>query len=155
MSTKIASLGTVSWGTMRPQDLLPSFAGELRALGHRSRELTKIESRINRALNGKYGEDDKYFESEIAQWDIETLCDMLKEHAPAYAYFGASEGDGSDYGFWLPYDFTENDFDGLKVDDLNEIPARYTGEVLEVNDHGNMTLYFCKNGKLAEIWSVC
>ena len=46
------------------------------------------------------------------------------------------------------------DFDGLKVSDTGDVPADYSGEVLHINDHGNMTLYSAERGKLTEIWSI-
>jgi len=48
----------------------------------------------------------------------------------------------------------EDDFDGLKVDDLSEVADDYTGEVLHVNDHGNCTLYASESGELKEIWAI-
>lgn len=146
-------VGSVSEATMRPQDLLPRFCEELRYLGHRDKELTRIEKRVNRALNGKYGEDDVYFEDEVSQWDLAYLFAMLNEHSLPYMYFGSHPGDGSDYGFWVS-EGIEYDFDGLKVEDLAEVPQNYTGEVLHINDHGNMTLYSAKRGKLTEIWGI-
>lgn len=152
---KYASVGTVSHGTMRNQDLIPTFCEELRYLGHRSKELTKIESRVNRALYGRHGEDDAYFTDEVSSWDLESLFDMLNDHALPYMYFGAHVGDGSDYGFWVDYEYLDYDFfDGLKVNDLSEVPEKHTGEVLHINDHGNLALYSAKRGKLTEIWAI-
>jgi hypothetical protein len=48
----------------------------------------------------------------------------------------------------------EEDFDGLKVSDLSEVPPGHTGEVLLVNDHGNMSLYNCNRGGHREVWGV-
>lgn len=48
----------------------------------------------------------------------------------------------------------EDDFDGLKVSDLSEVPKDYRGEVAVVNDHGNVTLYVKSARKLTEIWSI-
>lgn len=46
------------------------------------------------------------------------------------------------------------EYEGLQVTDLSDVPEGYKGEVLEVNDHGNVTLYRCfKNGNLREIAS--
>ena len=46
------------------------------------------------------------------------------------------------------------EFSGLCVNDLSEVPARYKGLVLYVNDHGNVTLYKAfKNGNVHEIAS--
>lgn len=42
----------------------------------------------------------------------------------------------------------------LVVDDLNDA-ENYRGLVLEINDHGNATLYRSfRNGNLREIWSI-
>lgn len=146
-------IGSVSTATMRNQDLLPDFIWELRHMGHRDKKLTIIEKRVNTAIKGEYGWDDAYWNSEEASWDLESLFDMLEEHALPYMYFGAHPGDGADYGFWITEDL-EYCFDGLKVEDLNDIPVNYTGEVLEVNERGNMTLYAYSRGKSKEIWSV-
>jgi len=139
-----AKLGTVSHGTMRPEDLIPDFCWELRYLGHRSSELTAIEKRSNKP---------EYYDTEEAMWDLETLFNMLDEHSPDGAYFGSHPGDGSDYGFWVD-ESIEWDFDGLKVNDLADVPRGYRGYVLVVNDHGNMTLYTKTARKLIEHWAV-
>lgn len=83
----------------------------------------------------------------------ETLFDALDECAPPYFYFGSHPGDGADYGFWLSEEALQ-DFDGLKVSDLSEVPSDYSGEVLHVNDHGNTSLYAADNGKLEAIWEI-
>jgi hypothetical protein len=138
------SIGTVSEATMRPEDLIPAYTSELRSLGHRDRTLSQIERDMNK--RGYYG-------AENCMYDLESLENMLQEHALPYMYFGSHPGNGSDYGFWIS-EVIEYDFDGLKVDDTSEVPNDYTGEVLHVNDHGNMTLYTAKKGKLAEVWAI-
>lgn len=50
-------------------------------------------------------------------------------------------------------DYDDQDFDGLVVGDLVEIRHDYTGQALHINDHGNVTLYAVRNGKLREIAS--
>lgn len=35
----------------------------------------------------------------------------------------------------------QGEFEGLKVNDLSEVPAGYKGLVLHINDHGNVSLY--------------
>jgi len=139
------------------QDLLPRFADELKAQkpcrrAHRTLAC-KILNRVNKCLSGRFGETDEYFQSEDAGWDLEALSDALEEYAPPYFYFGAHPGDGADFGFWLSESF-EDDFDGLKGSDTSEIPTSYTGEVLRVNDHGNMTLYSCSRGRCREVWGL-
>lgn len=104
-----AEAGSISHGTMRLEDLIPCFLGEL----DRLREARSFaEHRLGDAE--RYGiEDDQlgeierrmtsggiYFESEEAEWDLIILIDMLEDFAPEGHYFGAHEGDGSDYGYW-------------------------------------------------------
>lgn len=147
---KTATIGCMSSGTMRPADLIPDFAWHLRQLV----------------------EGDEYAEllKEADEWDADTdegdgdeilseLFDALDEASPPYCYFGAHPGDGADYGWWIVEDLFERHgpFDGLRVDDLSEVPVDYEGEVLHVNDHGNATLYVATNGKawrLREVWST-
>ena len=46
------------------------------------------------------------------------------------------------------------EFEGKVVEDLSEVPEGYRGQVLHVNDHGNVTLYNAfKNGSLHEVAS--
>jgi hypothetical protein len=141
------SLGTVSRATMRPEDLIPAF---LDVLPKSSPVRLDIESRL------PTGDDESYFDSEESSWDLESLFDALNDMAPPYCYFGAHEGDGSDYGFWVSWDSLNEDCEFgevLKVEDTSEVPERYTGTVLHVNDHGNATLYTSTNGNLVEEWA--
>jgi len=156
MATTV-SLGSVSTGTMREEDLIPCFVGLLESLippestecnDHRRAHLAEIVERMD---------DDKYYESDDATYDMDWLFDKLNTFAPPYCHFGAHEGDGADYGFWVCWDALEDsvhDGDLLKVADLSEVPDDYIGEVLHVNDHGNTTLYVADKGKLTEVWSV-
>jgi hypothetical protein len=61
-------------------------------------------------------------------------------------------------GRWIDHEMIqENVYEGylLRVFDLNDIPDGFRGLVLEINDHGNMTLWnHFKNGNNREIWSV-
>jgi hypothetical protein len=55
------------------------------------------------------------------------------------------------------FEISVNEFDGVIINEkqsLADIPKGYRGLVVEVNDHGNVTLWMCyKNGKLKEIES--
>lgn len=103
-----------------------------------------MESRID---------NDGYYGSENADWDLEALFDALDHYALPGFYFGAHPGDGSDYGYWLSESFVE-DFDELKVADLSEVPKGYRGSLLHVNDHGNVSLYTASRGRLREVWAI-
>jgi hypothetical protein len=98
-----------------------------------------------------------YWSGDDVASDLEALFDALDEYAPPYFYFGAHPGDGSDYGFWLREDLRDDPdaFDGLRVSGLDEVPADYIGEILEVNDHGNVSLYVkSRNGRLRAVWGI-
>jgi hypothetical protein len=144
------NIGSVSHATMREEDLIPAFIWELRQM----KPLRREDRRLLRAIEARM-EKPGYYDSEDSSFDLnECLFDALDTYALPYFYFGAHPGDGSDYGFWLS-EHLEDDFDGLKVNDLSEVPANYSGEVLLVNDHGNMSLYIkSRNGRVREIWSV-
>jgi len=147
--------GSISSGTMRPEDLIPAFADELRA---------QVEAAAPHpgAMNPDHvklcdeADSIEDYASEDADCVLEELFDALSEYAPPYGYFGAHLSDGADYGFWLQEDFQQamRDDDVLEVTDTSEVPADYSGEVLHVNDHGNATFYAATHGKLREVWSI-
>lgn len=152
------NIGSVSSGTMRAEDLIPDFIWELKQVKPLRREHQKLIREIEARLNSDestmpYTCPEDYFVSEDAGFDLEALFDALNNYALPYFYFGAHPGDGADYGFWLSEGF-KDDFDGLKVSDTSEVPKGYTGEVLHVNDHGNMTLYAYSRGRAREIWAI-
>ena len=71
---------------------------------------------------------------------LDSLFDRLDELAPDYCYFGAHEGDGSDYGFWVGWgalDDAVHEGDVIKIDDWSQ--AIEAGTYLHVNERGNVT----------------
>ena len=166
MKKPVYSFGTVSHGTMRNIDLLRSFGEQLDYLAKVNGCLPKYMSLINdsdRYANFLEDHEEGLYKphhttiresifSTVSEIINEELFNALNGFAAPYMYFGSHIGDGSDYGFWITEDI-EQDFDGLKVSDTSEVPKDYTGEVLHVNDHGNITLYSAKNGNLLEIWA--
>ena len=158
MNFKHASFGTVSHGTLRTDDLLDSFASELEWQVRRNRayygspEGPRDDAMVRLIAEARNAEGNGLNEDDCAEI-VQELIDALQEFAPAYAYFGAHCGNGSDFGYWIDNDALDH-FDGLRVSDTSEIPDNYSGEVLHVNDHGNMTLYAANNGALVEVWGV-
>ena len=150
-----ATIGSISHGTMREEDLIPTFIDELRLLDPDNETLGGILDDIEHRA-----EEDDYFAADtgVASYDLnETLFEALNEYAPPFCYFGSHPGDGSDYGFWISDESIEEavcDETIVKIDAGDEWPALTvnTDYVLEVTDHGNMTL-FCRYSKKSH-WAI-
>ena len=139
---KKGTIGTVIRATLRPQDLLPAFLFELERLNpeqasKRNGELI-ADGFAYSQCGVAFGDGDKWpISIDDAQWFLETLVDDLNECAPAYCYFGAHVGDGSDFGFWPSFE---------EIEDLPKLEwgiehGRQPGDYVEVTDHGNLTVY--------------
>ena len=150
-------IGTVSHGTMRAEDLIPTFACIL------ERENPAMLETIRAEYADTFAEMDSddfdgFEDYETANWLLESLFDAMDVISPPYCYFGASEGDGADYGFWPSIDSLEDSArvsDGvIKVNDGDEWPifGDDIDYIMSVSDHGNVTLYDSRTRK--EIWSV-
>lgn len=106
-----AEIGTISHGTLRAQDLLTSFASALNGLVERlpddaaSDRLAAMcdEARQLAADMDAFADD---FDDNTADRASDLLNDLsyeLNNFCPEGCYFGAHEGDGSDFGYW-PHD---------------------------------------------------
>jgi hypothetical protein len=141
---KHASIGSISHGTLRTVDLLETFTEELAYHMQRNFKLLPFDeyARLVKLTEEARNVDvDADTQDAAADADeiITELQDALNAFAPPYCYFGAPEGDGSDFGFWPCHD----QIDELpRVKDPNEVPDGGTGEdCVFVNDHGNVTVY--------------
>jgi hypothetical protein len=87
-------VGTVIHGTLRPEDLIPAFAYELNLChGREGRNMLHLE-----LLDAA-----EFFENstdEEQHYLLQELMEALNTYAPMDCYFGAHQGDGSDFGFW-------------------------------------------------------
>ena len=163
-------MGSVSSGTMRPEDLIPTFTSELESLAHQSgivsgkrrRDHLKLVREIEAAQDL---DADVYYDADEAGYNLESLFNALGEYAAPYFYFGSHPGNGADYGFWLSEGWDEEFISGhqldksdmpcsLEVNDLAEVPNWFRGEVAVVNDHGNVTLYVKTCRTLKKVWAV-
>ena len=91
------SEGTVSHGTLRTQDLLRAFADEYeRVLPFNSLARVMEARQIADAIDSNHENDNEYASAAVTE-----LHDALNEIASREGlYFGNTEGDGSDFGYW-------------------------------------------------------
>jgi hypothetical protein len=176
-----ASLGSISSGTLRTEDLLSRFSIELDYLIRRNSawfampENKSDSDRLHRLLGETaecFGDDGESIHDDGMDRAEElinvSLWDALQEFAPPFATFGASEGDGAEFGFWPDLESAKEQcgFVSLRApfprmagkfdpDDCTRPHPDFRGEWLHVNDHGNVTLYVRdESGADVEIWSV-
>jgi hypothetical protein len=109
----------ISEATLRPEDLIPAFLSALDDAMEQSTFAKGADApeRVQRfaQVTAQLGEMERrietegYYDSEESMWDMETLTDLLDEYAPAGTYFGAHEGDGALFGFWVSDDDSEDE----------------------------------------------
>ena len=152
MKKTTLDIGSVSSCTMRTEDLIPAFVWECNHL-----RLSRSERATVREIEKRMRAPD-YYDSEDSDYDLnEDPFTILDSHCPPYCYFGAHEGDGSDYGVWFASESFDEDCrsgEVLKVSDLGEVPAGHSGMVAQVSDHGNLELYRAVNGRLYSVLSI-
>lgn len=78
--------GSVSHGTLRPEDLIPTF-------------LQYVEE----FAPDQIPENAFFTDTEDDNWLLEELFCILEGISPPGHYFGSHPGDGADYGWW-PFD---------------------------------------------------
>jgi hypothetical protein len=123
--TKV-TIGTVSEGTLRTEDLLEEFAGELHRLDKDNTLLATVEKLWAASHDMEYRERDGWEYclncgncedeldqlcseasariSEHADYLVQELTDALNSYCPPFVYFGTHPGDGADFGFWPDMD---------------------------------------------------
>jgi hypothetical protein len=95
-------VGTISHGTLRREDLLPAFINTLSILAPGLKSTKRLLTDAEWAVT-VLKEIDQYGEREA--WDIvddviDALDTGINDALPDGWYFGAIEGDGSDFGVW-------------------------------------------------------
>lgn len=144
---KYATVGSISHGTLRNEDLLDTFASELEyhvqrnkpELKGRLRDLGQLIRLARKAIaNEALTEADQSKTDDIDSPElVNDLIDAIETFSPPYCYFGTHEGDGSDFGFWPSMDAID---ELPKVSDPNEV-ENMGEDCVYVNDHGNVTVY--------------
>lgn len=165
--------GTVSHGTLKAEHLVDSFADTLadlvqtnaeawcsdegRAARDRYLALVNEARRVLEDWRESWGEHDDGDDDDRLEGVRDALTSALEEFAAPYFYFGAHEGDGSDFGFWMSRDAMDEavyDGDALSVSDLADVPDSYSGDVFVTSDHGNVSLYTVTARIVTEQWSI-
>lgn len=171
-------LGSVSSGTLRPEDLIPAFIDaldgireQLAAPGSTTEAPAVLADRVRQSESLDYFLGDmevrqrtsNYYEGEIAERDLDQLTDLLDAYAPPYCHFGAHPGDGADYGYWPDWEAIDAASQNGSVQGECTIYVAEPGEpwpirlpscveyVLETGTNGAAVLYD-RDG--TEIWSV-
>jgi hypothetical protein len=119
----------VSNGTLRSEDLLPTFWQTAEQLS------VSISADTFASLERLVGEDSSEadWSDEEASETLQELFDALDSVAPAGFGFGASEGDGACFGFWLGEDWQ----DAMEHMNLgNDDPAGWAVLIAELIDAG-------------------
>ncbi len=143
--TKV-TIGTVSAGTLRTEDLLKAFVSELIRLDPESASMSDMGEALA-FLDGNIADEAP---SEL----VDALQDILNELCPPFVYFGSHPGDGADFGFWPDMDRLE-DFCRYTTLDLNT-PGEYQVDdgcdvIVQVSDHGNILVMDMDR---QELWST-
>jgi hypothetical protein len=136
-------IGSVIHGTLIPQELANEFYFECDGRGghHDWRSVEHRSSwweRLGGIGDDLFPNDDGSMtdNSELVDDCVFDLMGLLNEIAPPYTYFGAHEGDGSDFGFWPDW----NAIDELpKFDEFPDTLPE--DDFAVVNDHGNLSIY--------------
>lgn len=144
-----ATIGSISEGTLRSEDLIEAFLWELRRLSPQAAD--GIEAAYPDYADA---EEDSEFWDDVAPDMVAALFDALNTFAPAFCTFGATEGDGSCFGFWPDLESAREE--SLVVNDTDDprIATSVFEYVMDVNDHGNVTLYRRDGANLIEEWSI-
>jgi hypothetical protein len=101
--------GTLIHGTLRPQDLLPAFRDFLKEHNPGYRMSFRDEAFILDLAEAEDANtilDEAHPVSGVDGWEtagyvMDMLVERLDSIAPEGYYFGAHEGDGADFGYWL------------------------------------------------------
>lgn len=143
-------LGTISEGTLRPEDLIPAYLSALDEI-----RLSKAERMLVRGLAKDVDTPQDDRKHSVYRDDIvDELTNILEAHCPDYTYFGSLEGDGACFGIWpQPFDEITDDIDVSHVNAGDPFPTDLPF-VLSVTDHGNATLYRRAGKRWIEVWSV-
>ena len=160
-------LGSISTGTLRPEDLIPAFTYTMGELTHNP--ISNTSKYPNEAMAKLWDEaihligTDQWWTLDPEDSGVDDLLndltDALDELCPPFVYFGTLEGDGADFGFWPDMDRIEEEI-GTTIQiasSLSDFQAEHCwtladdNVIVQVSDHGNVTVMDMERNVL---WSV-
>ena len=149
-------LGEISSGTLRTEDLVETFSNEFDRLLPENVTSALLEACEDWLAGKSWNEESSMLRETDGAALLADLFQALEEFCPPYVYFGASEGDGASFGFWVNTEELSRDVtDGevLQVSSLDMVPAAYTGFVW-LDKKGSITLYKADvRGGREALWS--
>ena len=139
-------IGSISTGTLRPEDLLPTFAREL--------ERHAPDHALVTAAYAIQVYDDGGASELINEIQAE-----LQNYCPPFVTFGTLEGDGADFGFWPDMERIQETLTEATMGHSLTLPRNgeweWTleddGVIVNTNDHGNVTVMDLERNVL---WAV-
>lgn len=168
-------IGVISEGTLRTDDLVDALIDALSSL-RLSRADRATVREAQRALQAYHdagddaADDDPDGPVEALDLVLDDLTTMADAYAPDYAYYGSTDGDGACIGIWpsIPDGFDDDVYRAGGPPSTTRAASRavtvqhgrfrheYAGQPywLDVNDHGNCTLYRRAGNRWIEVWSV-
>ena len=163
---KCASVGSISQGTLKTDDLLTAFGNELEWQIKRNGAFLsmpenfpmrdRLAKLLGESQDAWQDDGETLQDEENASELVSELQDALGEFCLPYFYFGTHPGDGSDFGFWpIEIDEIKEQVGFVSSESQDSPDADFIGEWLSVNDHGNCTLYVRnQDGSDTEIWGI-
>lgn len=117
--------GTLSSGTMHPGHLIPLF---MNAIKNTVEYKQSIVAPFGVPSEAWESDDHPYWFSEDSTLLLMDLMDILDNYAPEGYYFGCTEGNGSDYGFWS-YEVKYQEYQVLWQINITATSARRAAEI--------------------------
>lgn len=94
----------VDYASLRTQDLLPEFLNILNSINAPEYEQLMSSPFGPIPAYAMEDQDSEWWDSEDASFLMDELIDVLNNYVPEGHYFGAHEGNGSDFGVWISMD---------------------------------------------------
>ena len=121
-------IGSISTGTLRPEDLLPTFAREL-----------ERHAPDHALVTAAYAI--QVYDDGGASELINEIQDELQNYCPPFVTCGSHPGDGADFGFWPDMDGLRDAIgDGSFEQVFGEHELSEHGIIINVTDHSEFVV---------------